>query len=457
MKTNNPLMDTLVESQTQFVNNWMESAKKMQAAFTDGTMSSEGQSFYRDFFGKQIAIFNRIKNMASTGFGQDHATNNPQDFFKNWFNQQAVYAKQMEDFNQNINNSFMNFGKSAQNEMNNFGQTNNAFSTIYKSWLSTLNTSYDAMSRTMNGTFNKDVFSTFMQGNQMYMKMQEFFAPMQSAMQKGQFSMDAFKSHFTPDLYNQMSRQMFGTLYDQNSMKAMYDNAIGQLQNFFSTQNNLSKEYVQQLQKMSSEFPNLFGKHVGTDTLKEANHQMQNMFALTFEPLMKLVTGGKEKDAAEDLIKLMDKMAQYSIKQAELQSFLQDTTRKSVEALAREYADKYTTPEALANMPSPQEMYNEWIKLNEQLFSELFATEAFSRVKGEALNLTNELKLQFEKQFENNLSMYPFVFKSEVSELEKTVYDLKKQVKELQAKLANSSAPAAEAAQDSKSTKNRKK
>ena len=53
--------------------------------------------------------------------------------------------------------------------------------------------------------------------------------------------------------------------------------------------------------------------------------------------------------------------------------------------------------------------------------------------------------------------MYPFVFKSEVSELEKTVYDLKKQVKELQAKLANSSAPAAEAAQDSKSTKNRKK
>ena len=63
MKTNNPLMDTLVESQTQFVNNWMESAKKMQAAFTDGTMSSEGQSFYREFVDKQLAIFNGIKNM----------------------------------------------------------------------------------------------------------------------------------------------------------------------------------------------------------------------------------------------------------------------------------------------------------------------------------------------------------------------------------------------------------
>lgn len=457
MKTNNPLMDTLVESQTQFVNNWMESAKKMQAAFTDGTMSSDGQSFYREFVDKQLAIFNGIKNMGSAGFGQDQAVGNPQEFFKNWFNQQAVIAKQMEDVNQSITNSFINFGKSTQDDGSNFGQTNSAFSTIYNSWLNTLNTSYDAMSRTMNGTFNKDIFSSFMQGNQMYLKMQEFFAPMQSALQKGQFSMDAFKSYFTPDLYNQMSRQMFGSMYDQNSMKAMYDNAIGQLQNFFNKQNNLSKEYAQQMQKMSSEFPNLFGKHTGTDTMKEAQHQMQNMFARTFEPLMKVVTGGKEKDAAEDLIKLMDKMAQYSVKQAELQNLLQDTARKSLEALAREYADKYSTPEALANMPSPQEMYSEWIKVNEQLFSELFATDAFSQVKGEALNLTNELKLQFEKQFENNLSMYPFVFKSEVSELEKTVYDLKKQVKELQAKLANSSAPAAEAAQDSKSTKNRKK
>lgn len=457
MKTNNPLIDTLVESQTQIVNNWMDSAKKMQTAFTNGNISSEGQSLYREFFDKQMDIFNGMKNSSSTMFGQEQANANPQEFFKNWFNQQATYAKQMADFNQSINNSFTNFGKPAQDYMSNFGHTNNAFTNIYNSWLNTLNTSFDSMSRNMNGSFNKDVFSNFMQGNQMYMKMQEFFAPLQSSMQKGQFSMDAFKSYFTPDVYSQLSRQMFGSMYGQNDMKAVYDNAIAQLQNFFGTQNNLSKEFVQQMQSMNSEFPNMFGKHAGADTMKEAYHQMQNMFSRNFEPLMKLVNSGKEKDAAEDMIKLMDKMAQYSIKQAELQSFLQDTTRKSVEAIAHEYSEKYNTPEKLAKMPSPQEMYNEWVKVNEQLFSELFASEAFSSVKGETLNLTNELKLQFEKQFENNLSVYPFVFKSEVSELEKTVYELKKQVKELQAKLSIQSVPATETSEDDKQNKNRKK
>lgn len=455
MKTNNPFIDTLVESQTQFVNNWMDSAKKMQSAFSNGNISNEGQALYREFFDKQMDIFNSMKNAGSSVFGQEQGSN-PQEFFKIWFNQQAQYAKQMADFNQSINNSFMSFGKPAQDYMNSFGNSNSAFTNLYNSWLHTLNTSFDAMNRNMNGSFNKDVFNNFMHGNQVYLKMQEFFVPMLSAMQKGQFNFDAFKNYFTPDTYSNLSRQMFGSLYDQNAMKAVYDNAILQLQNFFGSQNNLSKEYMEQMQKMSNELPHVFGKHAGSEAMKETYQQMLNFFSRNFEPLMKLANAGKEKEAAEDIIKLMDKMAQYSIKQAELQSYLQDTTRKSVEAIAKQYSEKYTTPEAMAKMPSPQEMYNEWIKVNEQLLTELFASEAFSEVKGEALNLTNELKLQFEKQFETTFSVYPFVFKSEVAELEKTVYDLKKQIKELQAKLAIQPATT-DTAEEDKQNKNRKK
>ena len=69
------------------------------------------------------------------------------------------------------------------------------------------------------------------------------------------------------------------------------------------------------------------------------------------------------------------------------------------------------------------------------LLSELFATEEFSKVKGEALNLSMDVKKQFEKQFENMFENYPVVFRSEVEELYKTIYDLKKTVKDLQNKL----------------------
>lgn len=453
MKTNNPFIDTLVESQTSIVNNWMESAKKMQSAFANGNIASEGQTLYREYFDKQMNVLNGMKDASSTMFTAEQQ-NNPQEFFKNWFNQQATYAKQMADFNQSINNSVLNFGRPAQDYMANFGNANNAFTNIYNSWMSTLNTSYDAMSKQMNGALNKDVFANFMQGNQLFAKMQEFFQPMTAAMQKGQFDMEAFKTYFHPEAYSNLSRQMFGNMYEQAAVKEMMDNGIKQLQQFFSQNNNLSKEYMAQMQNMSAEFPNLFGKHTGAEGMKEFYGQMQNMFSRTFEPLMKLANAGKEKDNAEAMINLMDKMAQYTIKQAELQAYLQETTKKSMEKLATQYSEKFSKPETMTQMPSPQEMYNEWVKVNETMFTELFASDAFSKVKGDALSLTNELKQHFEKQFETTYSVYPVVFKSEVAELEKTVYELKKQVRELQAKL---SIQAVESTDEQAAVKNRKK
>lgn len=434
MKTTNPVIDNLVESQTQFINNWMDSAKKMQSAFTSGNIASEGQSLYKEYFDKQMGIFNNMKESSSNMFNTTNE-NNPQEFFKNWFNQQAGYAKQMADFNQSIQNSFANFGKPAQDYMANFGQANTAFTNIYNSWLNTLNSSYDSMSKNMNNAFNKDVFANFMQGNQMYAKMQEVFQPMVNAMQKGQFNWDNFKTQFTPENYNNIAKQMFGSFYDQAAVKEAYDNGIKKLQEFFANQNNLSKEYYAQMQNTAANFPQMFNTNTPA-SLKEFYSQMQNVFGKTFEPLMKIANPGKEKENAEAVIALMDRMAEYTIKQAELQMFLQNTAKEGIEKIAKQYSEKYGNGQMLNNVPSAQDLFGEWVKVNEQLFTELFASEEFSKVKGEALNLSMDVKKHFEKQFETTFANFPVVFKSEVEDLQKTIYDLKKQVKDLQTKLA---------------------
>jgi polyhydroxyalkanoate synthase subunit PhaE len=435
MKTSNPVIDTLVESQTQFVNNWMDSAKKMQSAFTSGNISTEGQSLYKEYFDKQMGILNGMQQSSANMFGNNNEAN-PQEFFKNWFNQQATYAKQMADFNQSINNSFSSFGKPAQDYMANFGQSNTAFTNMYNSWLNTLNSSFDSMSKNMNSTFNKDVFTNFMQGSRVYANMQEFFQPMASMFKNGQFNMDAFKNQFTADAYANLTKQMFGNMYGQSSVQEVYDNGIKQLQNFFANQNNLGKEYYAQMQNISKDFPKMFEGNSAITSMKDFQAQFHNVFGKTFEPLMKLVNAGKEKENAEAIISLMDRMGDYSIKQAELQSYLQNTAKKGVEKIAQQYADKYSDMKAVTEMPSAQEMYSEWIKVNEQLFTELFASEEFSKVKGEALNLSMDVKKHFEKQFESTFSNMPVVFKSEIEDLQKTIYDLKKQVKDLQSKVS---------------------
>lgn len=456
MKTSNPVIDTLVESQTQFINNWMDSTKKMQSAFTNGNIVSEGQALYKEYFDKQMGLFNNIQNSTGTFFNNAGTENNPQEFFKNWFNQQAAYAKQMADFNQSIQNSFASFGKPAQDYMANFGQANTAFTNIYNSWLNTLNASYDAMSKNMNGAFNKDIFSNYMQGQQVYANMQQFFQPMVDMMQKGQFNPEAFKNMYSAEAYNNLTKQMFGGFYNEASIKEAYDNGIKKLQEFFANQNNLGKEFYSQMQNVSSNFPALFANSGVSSSLKDFYSQVQNVFGKTFEPLLKVVAPGKEKENAEALIALMDRIAEYSVKQAELQMHLQNTTKKGIEKIMQQYAEKYSKPEALTTAPSAQEMYSDWVKVNEQLFTELFASEEFSKIKGDALNLSMDVKKHFEKQFEGTFSNLPVVFKSEIEELQKTVYDLKKQIKELQSKITLNGG-SAELFEEEKAAKTRKK
>jgi hypothetical protein len=412
----------------------MESARKMQNAFSSGNITSEGQSLYKEYFDKQMNLLSNMQQSTQGMFGQN-GEQKPQEFFREWFNQQAAYAKQMADFAQSIQSSFANFGKPAQDYMANFGQTNTAFTNIYNSWLNTLNSTYDALSKNMQGGFNKEVFSQFMQGNQVYAKMQEFFQPMAEAMKKGQFNLEAFQNHFTAENYNNLARQMFGNMFNEASVKEVFDNAIAQLQQFFTGQQNLSKEYYSQMKNIRENFPQLFNSPA-TANLKDFFAQAQNIFSKTFEPLMKIANPGKEKEQAENLILLMDKVTEYVIKNAELQALLSATAKRSVEQITKQYAEKYSNLRNVKEVPSAQDMFSEWVKVNEQLFTELFSGEDFSKIKGETLNLSMEVKKYFESQFESSFRNYPIVFKSELEDLHKTIYDLRKQVKDLQSKLS---------------------
>ncbi len=357
MKTANPVIDSIVETQTNFINNWMDSAKKMQSALSNGSVANEGQSIYKEWLEKQTAILTSMKDSSANAFTNANE-NNPQ----------------------------------------------------------------------------------------------EFFQPMVDALQKGQFNADAFKNHFTADSYSNLTKQLFGNLYNGASIKDVYDNGIKQVQSFFSNQNNLGKEYYAQVQNISKEYPQLFTGNI--DKVKELYSQVNDVFGKTFEPLLKIVSPGKEKESVEATIALMDKLAEYSIKQSELQAILQATTQKSVEKIATEYAEKFKNPEALKQLPNAQEMYNDWVKVNEQLFTELFASSEFSKIKGDALNLSMDVKKHFEKQFEQTFENFPIVFKTEVEELHKTVYDLKKQVKDLLTKVAANIIPDAD---EDKTAKTRKK
>jgi polyhydroxyalkanoate synthase subunit PhaE len=452
MKTNNPFIDSILETQTTVMNNWVDTTKKVQAAITNGNIADEGQNIYKEWFEKQSSLLGGMQNGAFNfnAFGANQ--NKPEEFFKNWYNQQLNSIKQMTDFNQSIYNSFANYGKPANEYMNNFANMNSNWTNMYNSWINTLNNSYDNFSKNLNTPFNKDMFKNMFESNQVFLKFQEAFQPALKAIQSNDFSPETWKKIYNVENYKNVTEQLFGNFFNTVNMKEVYDNLNKQVHDFFSNQNNLSKEYFAQIQGMQKDFPNLFSGNF--EKVKEVYSQVNNVFGKTFEPVLKLANPSKEKENVEAAIALMDKIAEYTIKQSELQYNLYSTTQKSLETVAKQYAEKFKDAKP-GEVPNPQEAYNEWVKVSEQLFADFLATDEFSRIKSETINLGMDVKKQFEKQFENVFGNYPVVFRSEIEELYKTIYDLKKTIKDLQNKLSLTGV--AVDGEDDRSSKGKKK
>ena len=427
MKTNNPIIDNMIETQTQAINSWVDSTKKIQSALLGGNIATEGQSIYKEWIDKQTGVFSGMQSNFSK-----LDSNKPEEFFKNWYNQQLAEVKKMTDFNQSLYTSVANFGKSPADYMTNYNQANQAWTKIYNTWMGTLNSTYDSFSKNIPSSLNKDAFKNIFEGNKVYLKLQEFWQPAFNAFQSGNLSVDGVKKFFQPDIYKDVTQQLFQSLYGQATLKDVFDTSIKNIQEFFVNQNHLSKEYASTFQNISQEYPQLISGDFAklTDLFKNA----QNVFAKSFEPILKLAQPGKEKEAVEANIALLDKISEYAVKQAQLQQHMYSTTQKAMEESAKHTFEKIT-PETLQQQ-SFTEFYNEWLKTNESLFTELFASDEYSKLKGEILTISMDVKKQFEKQYENVFSIYPIVFKSETEELFKTVYELKKQVKALETRLA---------------------
>ena len=430
MKTSNPVLENMMETQSQAVKNWMDSTQKFQQAMMNGNLITEGQTIYKEWAEKQASLFGGTQ--ANYNSGQANFSK-PEEFFKNWYSQQMENIKKVTDFNQSIYNSMVNFGKNSADYSNSFSSMNGAWTNIYNNWMNTLNTTYDTLYKNIPGGVNQDAFKNLFETSKIYLQLQEFWAPAIKAMQSGEFNTEVFKNYYNPETYKKVSEQMFGNMFNNGNMKEIFDNVMGNLQNYFVNNNKLSKEYAQALQNISAEFPQLISGDFAK--LRSLYHQVNDVFSKTFEPLMKAVTPGKEKEMMESQIELLDRISNYSIKNTELHYHFYTTTQKAVENASKSAFEKLSKLNP-ADQVSFTEFYNEWLKTNEVLFTELFASEEFSKLKGEVMNIGMDLKKNFENQFEKTFNVFPFVFKNDMEEVYKTIYELKKQVKNLETKLA---------------------
>jgi hypothetical protein len=433
MNNTKQILDTVVETQNKAMNSFVETANKFQEALKSENAFEKSTEIYKNWWESQMSIFKNLSTDSKLDipYTTNLTTEKAEDFYKNIYTNQLDSIKKATDFNLNLYNSLSSYGKTTNETNEHLLNANTTWNTLFESWTKTLNSTFESLTKTLpKDTFNVDLFKNALNTNTLYYKLQEFYQPLFNTFNTNSFSVDSIKQVFEPTHYKKITEELFQNFFPSNNLNSLLENNTKYVQNFFETQKNTNKEFQTYWSTFTEKFPHLisgdFAKFNNTFTT------VNNSYSELFAPLMKLVSNTKEKENIELAITAIDKASVYSTKLAELQYLLYTTGQE----VAKDAANLVTEKSKDVTFTSSfQPFFNDWVSLNEKHYTKLFATEEFSKLKGELTTLSMDIKKNLEYQFENKIEALPLVVKSELNELYQTIHDLKKTIKNLENKV----------------------
>ena len=488
--TNN-IVDSVVNAQKQAVDNVVENAKK----FANGNSLvnetvQKGSEWYKNWLDNQTSFFKTSTEKAESA--TENVTENASkmnEFYTNWMNSQANWAKQMWETSQewfkntannasaansnpmgqwnNMMNNWSNWSNT-MNQANNWNtqwnnwmnQAQSAFSmdawkkntdnmsSLYNQFTETLNTNFAEMQKNMQNGTVQDAYRNMVNVAEGFSRFNQMWAPMWKSIQEKTFNMDMYKQWMNPVMYKEMMDKYFGFMpegtreYMQQMSTMMQDN----MKQFGQFGNNGYMQMRSMMNSMPFNANEMFGGMMNNYT------QWYNMVNDAMSPITKMMTPNQHTKTMMEWQDIANRMMVYNIKNAEMQYMIYNQGAKVMDALAQNVLGKIEKGEDVNSMMA---LYQEWMNLSDKTFVSLFESDEYSQVMAEVSSLQMRLKKDMEAQAEKFLVGVPVATRSEMDELYKTIYDLKKQVRELEKLAVNniSGNAAEEAAPKAKSTK----
>jgi hypothetical protein len=454
MENPNTLFDTWMDVQNKMTKNMVEMNEKLQKTMTGGEMMEKGSALYKEWLEKQKGLLSNLMNQTTNGSAANGQTTtnstetaNPVDFFQNWMNTQNNAMQRWMETTRTFTENMM---KGQTGTFNPWGNSQN----VQDNWMNGFNTMFSGMNKAMtdmpkfmNPTTAKEAFDDLLKGTQTYAKMYEMWQPFFQNMPKGGFDMEAMKKMFDPTAYKGIIDQMFG--FSQN-------NNLTQL--FEQTSKTISNWYGNSRQ-MGESMMNMFGKErdmmegmmpFGQNYISEMYKSMFNNFRQGMLPFFRISAPGKEQEQLDKMFEMQEKLVNYSVKQNEMQFLIYTNATNAWTEVMNALKTRSEEGKEYTNF---QEFYGEWAAINEKIFIALFSTEEFSRLQGELIGLGLDLKKGFEEQMEVMMEPLPVVLKSQMEEVYRNNYELRKEmrslqktVKEMQKTMENATAEAAKTA-----------
>lgn len=473
---NNNLVDNIIDTQKKVLDNVAENTKK----FTGGNnllneTIEKGNEWYKNWLETQKSFFNKTANAAETAKSKveskvNEANNAATEFMETWLSAQASWAKQAWEMSQesakkfgwgNATNPFVNFNaannpftawtssfNNAANPwsawMNQFTNNNwmeqmsqwnpfyndgfkkssQNFTDYLSNYYSTLNNSFTEWQKSFeNGTVH-EAYKNLINTAEGFNKFAEIWMPMVKSIQDKTFNMEEYKKMMNPETYKEFMDKFFGFMPEgtreyMNKMGGMMTDNMKHLtdagMNGYHQMRNMMGHYGD----ASKMFGNVYG----------AWNSWQNQMNEAIAPFTRLMTPNQYTKTMQEWSDINNRIMEYNIKNAELQYMVYAQGVKVMDKLADHVAKQIKDGVEVTSIVA---LYQEWLNISDKVYVSLFESTEYSKLMAEVAALQMKLRKDMEVQTEAMLKDIPVATRSEMDEVYKTIYDLKKQVRQLE-------------------------
>lgn len=464
------LMESVLETQKSMVDKMVESTKKLA---NGNTMVNEtinkGSEWYNNWLESQKKVLNTTQEKAETfGATAQEKAGKMNEFFQNWQNQQSAAAKQMWDMNQNwfkatadqakgfdmsnpmaqfnnwngqmsnmmnamnnqnMMNQFQNWSKGLMNQnpfsMDAVKSNTDSMTNLFNQYFEMLNYNFASMQKSMQAGTPQDAFRNMMNVNEGFVRFTEMWSPMWNSIQNKTFNMDGFKKMVEPAMYKEVMDKMFGFMPEHTSQ--YFQNFTKMMQEHIKPMGGFGN-YSQMKSMMGDMMPN-FNSSDMMSGMMNGYQSMSNSLNSIFAPMAKMITPNEHTKNMAEWNEIADKMVIYNIKNAEMQYKIYERGTQVMDKVAEMVAHKIENGEEVSSMMA---LYQEWLNISDAEFVKLFESDEYAEIMAETASLQMNLRKEINLKLEKSLANVPVATRSEMEEMHKAIYDLKKQVRQLE-------------------------
>ena len=259
-----------------------------------------------------------------------------------------------------------------------------------------------------------------------------------------------YKLWMNPAVYKEFLDKYLGLMPEGSKNYMQQMTAMGQ--DWMKQMNNMGMQQFQMMRNMGATMPGMNPAEFFNGMMNGYN-QFYGMMTEAAAPFNKMVTPNQITKAMNAWQDISNRMAIYNIRNAELQYMMYQQGVKVMDQLAENVQAKIQSGEEINSIMN---LFQEWMNISDKTYVALFESDEYSKLMAEVSAMQLRLKKDIELQMEQFMSGVPVATRSEMDELYKTIYELKKRVRDLE-KTSDNAEAEADAAEKTAARKTTKK